>query len=363
MIPLYKPYIPTELTQLHNILHSDSLSYGKWGKKFEDRLQSFIGCKNLMTVNSYFMASQIVFMTLGLKSGDEVITSPMSCLASNQPLQTYGLKIVWADIDPSTGTIDPNDVRNKITSKTKLIIHNHFCGYIGYVDEINTIGKEFGIPVIDDCIEAFGAKYKNNYVGNLGTNITIFSFQTVRLPNAIEGGAIIFTDKTLFNKALLIRDFGIDRSRFRDKYNEISLSCDISISGYGATLNDINSYIGCCQTNDLTDLLYTQQKNARAWDQIIKSQNKLYSIDREEVQPNYWVYGILSNDKINDMLTFRSRNFYASSVHLPNNYYSVFGKKVFLKGVDDFYSKFLAIPSGWWINESDIYNFYEKDSY
>ncbi|MEI3421297.1 MAG: DegT/DnrJ/EryC1/StrS family aminotransferase [Butyricimonas faecihominis] len=70
----------------------------------------------------------------------------MSCLASNQPLQTFGLKIVWADIDPLTGTLDPDSVRQKITDKTRLIFHNHFCGYVGYVDEINMIGWNMEFP-------------------------------------------------------------------------------------------------------------------------------------------------------------------------------------------------------------------------
>lgn len=158
----------------------------------------------MLTTNSYASAIQLALTVLGLSFGDEVITSPMSCLASNQPLLTFGLKIVWADIDPKTGTLSPDSVKEKITSKTKLIFHNHFCGYVGYVDEINSIGKQFGIPVIDDCVEAFGAKYKGKYMGNLGTDFTIFSFQTIRLPNTIDGGAISFKDKKnmikLFNE-------------------------------------------------------------------------------------------------------------------------------------------------------------------
>lgn len=92
------------------------------------------------------------------------------------------VKNCLADIDPKTGTLSPDSVKEKITSKTKLIFHNHFCGYVGYVDEINSIGKQFGIPVIDDCVEAFGAKYKGKYMGNLGTDFTIFSFKRLDYP-------------------------------------------------------------------------------------------------------------------------------------------------------------------------------------
>ena len=322
MIPLYKPYIPADLPELDNILHSGALAYGKWGREFESRLRQFVGVDYLMTTNTYAMSIQIALTVLGLKPGDEVISSPMSCLASTQPLKTFGLKVKWADVDPRTGTLSPDSVRSKISQKTRLIFHNHFCGYIGYVDEINAIGQEFGIPVIDDCVEAFGSKYKNHKAGDLGTDVTVFSFQTVRLPNTIDGGAIVFKDKGLYDAALLARDFGIDRSVFRDQYGEISPDCDITTPGYGK-----------------------QKRNALNWNEKLEF-DKLGNC--AEIEPNYWVYGILSENKTSDMLNFREKGFYASGVHLPNTYYSVFGSKEVLPGTQEFYNKFIALPSGWW---------------
>lgn len=334
-----------ELSELESILHSGALAYGKWGKEFEKKLSLFVGSNNLMTTNSFAMAIQIALTALDLKPGDEVLSSPMSCLASNQPLGTFGLKVKWCDIDPKTGTLSPESVRKSITSNTKLIFHNHFCGYIGYVDEINAIGKEFGIPVIDDCVESFGTKYKGKVAGNLGTDITIFSFQTVRLPNTIDGGAIVFKDEELYKKALLARDFGIRRNIFRDQYGEISPLCDISTPGFGGTMSEINSYIGCSQIDELPTLLDKQKQNAKKWDDEL-SFIKLNS--RKEIEPNYWVYGILSDNKLKDMLSFRDQGFYASGVHLPNTYYSIFGKQGYFSGVTDFYNRFIAIPCGWW---------------
>ena len=340
--------MPIELPNLYDILHSGALAYGKWGREFESRLKNFIGVENLMTTNSFAMAIQIALTVLDLKSGDEVISSPMSCLASNQPLNTFGLKVKWADVDPKTGTLSPDSVRASISSNTKLIYHNHFCGYIGYVDEINAIGNEFGIYVIDDCVEAFGSKYRGNIAGYLGTDITIFSFQTVRLPNTIDGGAIVFKDKSLYEKALLARDFGIRRSIFRDEYGEISPLCDISTPGFGGTMSDINSYIGCLQMDDLPTLLEKQKRNAVVWD-VELDMLKLNS--RSEIEPNYWIYGILSDNKFEDMINIREQGFYASGVHLPNTYYSVFGHQGQLPGVIEFSNKFLAVPCGWWFEK------------
>ena len=121
----------------------------------------------------------------------------------------------------------------KLVNKQKQ--HNHFCGYPGFIDEINVIGKEYGISVIDDCIEAFGSEYKGRKLGNCGTDITIFSFNAVRIPNTIDGGAIIIHNKDLLKQAVLIRDCGIDRSIFRDELGEISPLCDITVTGNGNT--------------------------------------------------------------------------------------------------------------------------------
>ena len=348
MIPLFKPYMPKELPKLEEILHSGALAYGKYGREFEKKLTDWIGCKNVLVTNSFNSAALVLIEAMGLKPGDEVISSPMTCLASNQPFATQNLKVKWADIDPQTGTLDPESVRKSITVNTKAIFHNHFCGYVGYVDEINRIGKEKGLYVIDDAIEAFGSEYKNKRMGNLGSDAALMSFQTVRLPNSIDGGGISFGNKELFERALLIRDYGIERSRFRDSLNEISAACDISIPGYGATLSDVNSYVGCLQMNEIDSLLARQRNNFRKWDSICEAESISTIRSIKESIPNGWVFGILGTNKEQTIIDWRNKGYYASGVHLPNTYYSVFGNNRDLKGVYEFYSKFVALPCGWW---------------
>ena len=353
IIPLFKPYMPVELPELENIIHSGSLSYGRWGKTFESKLSEFVGEKKIITVNSYNSAMLVALTVIGIKPGDEIIASPMSCLASNQPFVTLGATVVWADIDPYTGTLSPESVRSKITAKTKAIFHNQFCGYLGYIDEINQIGKEKGIIVVDDAIEAFGSEYKGKRMGNTGADITVFSFQTVRLPNTIDGGALAFKNKELFEKALLVRDYGIDRTNFRTANGEINVAFDIKMPGFGATLSEINSYIGCLQMDKIEELIQIQRQNAIKWKKTI---NKKYASstflgDNNEKLPNYWVLGILNSNKYQLIEQFRNEGYYASSVHLPNSLYSVFGKKEELKGVEEFFSKYIALPCGWWFKK------------
>lgn len=355
MVPLYKPYMP-DLPEIDEIIHSGKLAAGEYTAKFEDLLRSYIGVNSISAVNSFNSAVSVAATTVGLKYGDEVIASPMACLASTQPYAGEGLKIVWSDIDPYTGTLDPDNITKRITSKTKAIIHNHFCGYPGYIDEVNRIGKEYGLTVIDDGIECFGSIYKGKKIGNCGTDITVFSFNPVRTLTTIDGGAIVFKNEKLFEKSLLVRDCGIDRSIFRDELGEISPKCDISLQGYSATMSNVNAYIGIEQFNDLEKRLEKQKENAEIWNRIISTSDKNYKPLKSTFgEPNYWVYGILAPNKRQCIESFRSRGYYASGVHMNNNIYSVFGGEKTLPGVKDFMEHFVALPCGWWV---DLERFY-----
>lgn len=345
--------MPLDLPELNEVLYSDKLTYGHWGREFESELSKFIGVELILTVNSYNTAFLILISTLGLNPGDEVIASPIGCLASYQPLAVKGLKIVWADVNPKTGTLCPDDVRAKISNKTKAIFHNHFCGYIGDIESINSIGKEFGIPVIDDAIEAFGSRYKNSLMGNLGTDVTIFSFQTVRLPNTIEGGAIVFKSKELYNKALLVRDYGIDRSNFRTHDGEINPESDIKVEGYAGLMSEFNSYIGSKQMGHLEGLLKIQRSNALIWcEELLGKKDFEPLIKSYSCEPNFWVFGILSHDKKQALNYFKEQGYSTSGVHINNNIYSIFGNKKTLNGVNEFNKKFIAVPSGWWFKKN-----------
>lgn len=355
MISLYKPYMPEQLPEINAILHSGALAYGKWGRAFEQALKDFIGCReDLLVVNSFTATLQVVLSTLEIKAGDEIIASPQSCMASTQPLATYGAKVVWADIDPARGTLDPESVKSKITSRTKIIFHNHHCSYPGYIDEINALGKKYGLIVIDDCIESFGSKYKDRMLGNLDTDITIFSFQTVRLPNTIDGGAMIFKDRALYEKAVRIRDLGVDRKTFRDSLGEINPASDVAMHGYGVTMNEVSSYIGYCQMLDLPGLFTRQRANAKVWEkEITEKYPDLRLLDATDIEPSYWVFGVLSDDKSKTLTHFREQGYGTSGVHIPNTYYSIFGSQGVYPGVEQFYNQFVALPSGWWYEKNE----------
>jgi len=293
----------------------------------------------------------MVLSILDLKPGDEIIASPVSCLASNQPFAVKNLRIKWIDVNPETSAMDVSQLSSLITKDTKAIFNNLFCGYAGELDEVYSIGKEFGIPVIDDCIEAFGTEYKGKKTGNTGADMTVFSFQTVRLPNTIDGGAIAFNNKIFFEKAKLVRDYGIERTNFRLENGEINPNCDISIEGYGGTMSEINSYIGLKQMQEIENLFLKQKANAEKWNSFFENQLDAKALEiNKNVNPNYWVYGVLAENKTKFLKQMKDKGFYATGVHINNNIYSVFKNSKDLPGVNEFMKKYVAIPSGWWVN-------------
>lgn len=354
MVPLYKVFMPDSLSEgLSKILNSGQLAYGAHTREFEEKLRKFVGNPNILTIsgNSVFFALKL----LGIKEGDEIIASPMACLATNQPVAYAGAKIVWADIDPLTASLDPEDVKRKITSKTKAIIHYHWSGYPGYVDEINALAMEKGIYVIEDASESFGAEYKGNLLGNTNTDIVCFSFTPVRLPNAIDGGGLAFKDKAMFDKASSMRDYGIDRPLFRDSIGEISDACNISTAGDGCTMNNISGYIGAAQMDYISGLYEKQRENAGVWKKKLEGDERIASLNlKRHIKPSFWSYTILSNKRDDLLKEFRELGYYASKMHLRNDLYSVFGKSGRnLLGVNDFSNRQLNLPCGWWVEKID----------
>jgi dTDP-4-amino-4,6-dideoxygalactose transaminase len=351
MKPLYKVFIPTDIAQdISLVLSSGQISSGKLAKEFEKAVASYIGCNYFLSTNNYNTASQLVWETIGINPGDEIIASPMSCLASNQPLAMKRAKLVWADIDPQVGSLDPSSVKKKITSKTKAILHYHWCGYPGHIDEVLQIASDYGLPVVEDAIESFGTLYKGKLMGNTGADFTLFSFQPTRLPCSVDGGGVVFKSKENFEKATLIRDFGIDRKRFRNHVSEIEESCDISLPGFSGGLNELSAAIGLKSLLQVPSLLGQQRTNAISNKQYLSDEFGISNyVDNRNGDPNYWVFSFLSDDSSQLLVELRKRGVYASRVHLRNDRYSVFGTfDPKLVGVNDFEKRQLSIPSGWW---------------
>jgi len=352
MIPLFKPHMPS-CPDLQDLLHSGRLAYGKYAKEFESGLCEMLGVNDIMGVSSFGAAITAALITLGIGAGDEIIASPMSCLVSTQPLISTGAKVVWADVDPALGILCPNDVRSKITSHTKLIVVNHFCGIVGDINGILEVGRAHGIPVAEDVLEGFGGKYYDNPIGSL-CDLSWISFGYVRQPQALDAAACWFADEVLSKKLRLVCDLGIDRARFRTSSGEINPLYSVDQRGISAAMGEVQGYIGIHSLREFDELLTQQKNNAKYWDILFEGSADINSIINAGTDFCYWVYPVLANDKSGAILHFDSLGYAVSGVHTSNHEYKVFGWEGKLVGVDEFQSRFLALPCGWWVNESEL---------
>ena len=159
MIPLVKPYIaPADemMPAIEKILYSGYIAESEPVWNFEEQFGRFVGNPNILMFHSGTAALHIAMLVLNIGKGDEVISTPMTSEPTNTTIALTGAKIVWADVDPNTGLLDPKSVREKITEKTKAIMLVHYAGMVCDMDEFNTISKEFNIPIIEDAAHALG---------------------------------------------------------------------------------------------------------------------------------------------------------------------------------------------------------------
>jgi perosamine synthetase len=352
MLSLFKVHSPSNIgEQIEKVFNSGFIGEGKYTKKFERKLSNFIGNENLSVVNSGTSALTIAYRLCELKSGDEVITTPMTCVATNQPLLYFGVKIVFADIDPRTGNIDPSDVIKKITPKTKAIVGVHWGGQPFDIGAINDIAKQYGLSVVEDAAHAIGAKYHGVSIGN-HSDFCCFSFQAIKHLTTGDGGAIATKSNVLKNKIDKLRWYGLNRELGSKKWEQ-----DIEYYGYKFHMNNLNAIIGLSQLKYLSTILNRHKTNGNFYDNNINNK-KITLLKRDKFsEPSFWLYTLLINDDPSMFKKYMNKNnIEVNKVHIRNDSYSIFSSsnKSKLKGVDEFSKKMMNIPVGWWLKKSDL---------
>ena len=220
MIPLFKVHYPEGVgKKIDDVFRSGFITEGEYSDKFESSFGNYIGNPNCCLTNSCTSAITLALDLCDVKKGDEVISSPMTCMATNEPVYNAGAKIVWADIEKNTGNIDPKSVEDRITEKTKAIISVHWAGQPFNISEINRIAKKHGIKVIEDAAHALDSTYKGEKIGN-HSDFVCFSFQAIKHLTTADGGALLCKSKTDFEKAKLLRWFGLNRKYKGSKWKQ-----------------------------------------------------------------------------------------------------------------------------------------------
>ena len=176
-----------------NTLQSGNYVMGETFTNFEKKMAEYLGVKHVITVGNGTDALVIALRSIGLKEGDEVITTPFTFFASSEAIANVGATPVFVDIDEKTYNIDPNKIEEKITNKTKAILPVHIFGQTADMNKINEIAKKYNLYVIEDACQAIGAEYKDKKAGNLG-NLGCFSFFPTKNLGAFGDAGMITTN-------------------------------------------------------------------------------------------------------------------------------------------------------------------------
>jgi perosamine synthetase len=251
IIPIAKPVLgKKELEAVKEVLESGMLIQGKKVKHFEERFADYIGVEHAVAVTNGTVALDVALKALNIGPGDEVITSAFSFISSGNCILFQNAKPVFADIDPRTFNIDPSDVAEKITAKTKALIPIHMFGQPAKMDVLKEIAEDKGIFLVEDAAQAHGAEYKGQKAGSLG-EMGCFSFYATKNMTAGEGGMITTNDRKLARKARLLINHGQSQ-----KYHHDTL-------GYNYRMTEICAAIGSVQLQKLDKFNVKRRENAQ----------------------------------------------------------------------------------------------------
>jgi perosamine synthetase len=360
-----------DIKYLTNIIkYADPLTQGKYLKKFESDFSKYIKKKNIFAVSSAAAALEIIAALLKLKKNDEIIIPAHTYCASAIPFARNGAKLIWADIDFKSRTIDLKDFKNKVTKKTKAVVIVHLYGYAVDFRNIISFCKNKNIKIIEDCAQALGAEIDKKKIGTFG-DFSCYSFHSQKNITTLgEGGMLYVKDKKYAKKVPGLRHNGHAPFYFKRKnyWKPAMGNVDSDIKGqwpFKFTLSEVQCGAGILMLKKLDKLNNLRVKRAI---NIIK-----YLSDFEELnffspkEKKRHVYHLLSayflpkkNITRDDLirLLYEKYNIKCVIQYYPLYKYDLFKKNGFNKAkcpnTDKFYNNMISFPFHVWMNEKEV---------
>ena len=378
-IDLFKVFMaPTAAEEVGKILNSGYIGQGPKVEEFESNLQNYLDNDRILTLNSGTSGLHLALHLLkspqqinkpfdgmallndywpGIEPGDEILATALTCTASNFPILANGLKIKWVDIDPTTLNMDLDDLERKITSKTKAIILVHWGGYPNDLDRIKQIQEKskllygFKPAIIEDGAHSFGSKFKEKHLGNHG-NIVMYSLQAIKHITSIDGGLLVLPHQEMYNRAKLMRWYGIDRNSNRKDFR---CEADIEEWGFKFHMNDVCATVGIENLKYASEIISKHQDNALYYDKVLKDTKGVSLLTRHKDRESaFWIYSMLVDDRDKFMKYMKECNITVSQVHERNDKHSCVREyKTPLPTLDKTIGKIVSIPVGWWVTKEE----------
>ncbi|MHB8117245.1 MAG: DegT/DnrJ/EryC1/StrS family aminotransferase [Methanothrix sp.] len=311
-IPIAKPIIgDEEIKAVGDVLKSGMLAQGESVKRFEDEFSSYLGVKNSIAVNNGTVALDLAIKALGLKAGGEVITPAFTFIATANCALYQGLSPVFADVDPRTFNIDPDDLQKKITPRTRAVIGVHLYGQPFDLSAVSEICQDGKIALVEDCAQAHGAEFQGKKVGSFGTGC--FSFYPTKNMTTGEGGMITTNDDALAARLRLLRSHGDT-----GKYNHVSL-------GYNYRMMNLQGALGLVQLGRLEEFTAKRIRNAKYLNDNIKIKGISTPYQAKNVRHVYHQYVVRVEDSFassrEKLMEYLQAKGIGCAVHYPKAVY------------------------------------------
>jgi perosamine synthetase len=351
-IPLYKPYISkNEIGAVLRVLKSKKLSRGQEVEGFEREFAKYTNKKYAVAVNSGTSGLHLLVRAMGWNSGDEVITTPFSYIASSNALLFENAKPVFVDIDINTLNIDPEKIEEKINNKTRGMLLVDILGLPVDKDKLLKIKNKYKLQVIEDSCEALGRPDDDFTVGNLA-DATVYGFhENKQLTTAGEGGMIVTDNVEIAQKCLAMRDQG--RSLKKDWINNVIL-------GFNFRMTEIQSAFGREQLKNMDKILKKRELIAKRYSEGFKGMDKLSIPNQISFNRRSWFlyFLIFKTSQIRDMVyeSLLANNISSSKNYFPPIYdfpmYS--GHKKDCRNTEIISKTLLALPMFYEMNYSQV---------
>lgn len=349
-IPLFKVFLaPPErlMPTLQQMLYGGQISIGPPVGEFEQAFSDLVEIPNPVAVSSGTAALHLSLILAGIEDGEEVITTALTAEPTNVAIRQAGGKVVWGDVDPRNGNLDPASVAERIGPRTRAIMVVHYGGIPADTVALRRLADENGLKLIEDSAHAIGARVEGKHVGALA-DYAMYSFQAIKHLTTVDGGMLCCRAPEESRRAKVIRWFGMDRDAARTEV-------DIRELGFKYNMNNVTATIGLVQLEYIRGVIERHVVNGRYFDEALSGIAGLDLCEwRPEAEPSYWFYTVLTDRRDDLARKLGEAGIGASTVHRRNDHHSFFASSAAeLPALDSFYARMLHIPCGWWVGDEE----------
>ena len=361
-IPYGHQWIDEEdIEEVVKVLKSEWITTGPKIEEFENALCRYIGCKYAVAVNSGTSALDIAVQTLNLPKGSEVITTPFTFVATSNAILYNNLKPVFVDIEKETRNINPNEIRKKITDKTKAIIYVDYAGHPCDIEEIKEIAAGHDLYLMEDASHAIGAEYKGKKIGNFA-DMTVFSFHPVKHITTGEGGAVVTNNDEFYERLKMLRNHGIDKSALDRFGPKAGWAYDLKFLGRNYRITDFQAALGISQLKKLAVFIRGRKEIVRMYNEAFKAVSEIeMPIVKPYVKHAWHIYTVLLNGINRDEFfrEMRERNIGVNVHYIPIYRFSYYQEHFNINHnnfpvTEEVFSKIITLPIFQKMSDNDV---------